>query len=167
MVLSIVEVYPRGTMRGMKRTILFFVFALFAVSSFAASFGSDEQALRKLDRDMALSTYMGDDDWFRLHLSDDYLLITATGDVKTKAELIEEIKKGGVRMQPYESTEVMIRPHGNTVVISGRILQKYIAKGERVTADLRYSDVWIKTDEGWYNISSQQSPVSIKRERIK
>jgi hypothetical protein len=150
----------------MKRAILFF-FVLFAVSSFAANFGNDEQTLRKLDRDMALATYMGNADWFRLHLSDDYVLITGTGAVKTKAELIEEMKKGGVQMQPYEPAEVTIRPHGNTVVVSGRILQKYIANGERVTADLRYSDVWIRTEEGWYNVSSQHSPVSIKRERIK
>jgi hypothetical protein len=164
--LNIAEVYPRGTMRAVKRTILSLAIILVVASAFAANFASDEQALRKLDRDMALATYMGEGDWFRIHLSDDYVLITASGVVKTKAELIAEADKG-VKMDPFEPTDVTIRAHGGTAIVSGRMLQKYTANGERVTADLRYSDVWIKTDNGWFAVSGQVSPVSIKRERIK
>lgn len=160
-------VYPRGTMPDMKRTLLVVVISLLAVTAFAASFGGDEQALRKLNRELALATYMRDVTWLRQHLSDDYVLITGSGATKTKAELIAQLDKDDLRMEPYEPTEVTVRMHGDTAVVSGRIVQKYRAGGERVIADLRYSDVWIKTPDGWYNVSGQASPVSIKREKVK
>jgi len=164
--LNIDEVYARGTMRAVKRAILSFAIALVVATAFAANFASDEQALRKLERELALATYMGDADWFRVHLSDDYVLITAGGVIKTKVELVAEAEKG-VKMEPYEPTEVSIRARGGTAIVSGRILQKSTVNGERITADLRYVNLWIRSDGGWFAVSGQLSPVSIKHEKIK
>jgi ketosteroid isomerase-like protein len=154
-------------MPDVKRTILFLAISLVAITAVAANFGGDEQALRKLDRDQAIATYMHDVTWFRQHLSDDYVLITGSGAVKTKAGLIAQLGKFDLKIEPYEPTEVTIRIYEDTAVVSGRILQKYTADGEHVTADLRYSDVWIKTPDGWVDVSGQASPISIKREKVK
>lgn len=154
-------------MPGVKRTLLFLAISLIAVTAFAANFGGDEQALRKLDRDQAIATYMRDLPWFRQHLSDDYMLITSSGATKTKAQLMTELGKADFKMAPYEPSEVTIRLYEDTAVVSGRILQKYNEGDERVTADLRYSDVWIKTPDGWINVSGHASPISIKREKLK
>jgi hypothetical protein len=154
-------------MRAVKRTLLFLALPFIAVTAFAANFGGDEQALRKLDRDQAIATYMRDITWFRHHLSDDYKLITASGVMKTKAQLMAELAKADFKMAPYEPSEVTIRLYEDTAVVSGRILQKYTEGDERVTADLRYSDVWIKTPDGWIDVSGQASPISIKREKAK
>jgi hypothetical protein len=150
-----------------KKVILSFCIAAVASSLAAANFASDEQALRRLDRQMAIATYMADANWFRIHLSDDYVRITSTGELETKAELVEAIKKRGTYMEPYEASDVRIRAHGSTAIVTGRIVQRYKEAGEQVIAELRYNDVWIKTDEGWLNISSQVSPIAIKRERAK
>ncbi|HEX7680257.1 MAG TPA: nuclear transport factor 2 family protein, partial [Thermoanaerobaculia bacterium] len=104
--------------------------------------------------------------WFRIHVSDDYVLITSSGAVKTKAQLIAELEKGVV-MEPYEPADVTVRAHDDIAIISGRVLWKTIENGERVTADLRFSDVWIKADHGWFCVSGQLSPVSIKREKVR
>lgn len=153
----------------MKRTILSLFLCLFVSSSFGANFGSDEQALRRLNREQALAMYMGDPAWFRIHVSDDYVLVTENGVEKTKAELVRELEKleKSVVMSPYEPTDVTIRAHGGTAIVTGRILQKYTEGGERVIADLRFSDIWIKTDNGWFGVYSQLTPVSIKREKVK
>ena len=150
-----------------KRTLLLLALSLVAVTAFAANFGGDEQALRKLDRELVIATYMRDVAWFRQHLSDDYVLITGSGTSKTKAQLIAELEKSDVKMEPYEPSEVTVRLYDDTAVVSGRILQKYTAGGERITADLRYSDVWMKTPDGWINISGQASPIAIKKEKVK
>ncbi|HEX3069060.1 MAG TPA: nuclear transport factor 2 family protein [Thermoanaerobaculia bacterium] len=153
----------------MKKAILSLCLAVIAIALpvAAANFASDEQALRKLDREMAIATYMADADWFRVHLSDDYVRITSTGELQTKAELVESMKKRGPYIEPYEASDAHIRAHGSTAIITGRIVQRYKEANERVIAELRYNDVWIKTDEGWLNISGQVSPISIKRERVK
>jgi ketosteroid isomerase-like protein len=149
-----------------KRTLFALSLILLAASSFAADFGSDEQALRSLDHEMAMATYMGNTKWFREHLADDYVLITAGGAIKTKAQLIAPLDRDAVRIERFEPTEVTLRAYGSTAIMSGRMVHKYNEGGERVTADLRYSQVWIKTDEGWVAISGQESPVSVKREPI-
>jgi len=150
-------------MPAVKRILL----SLLAITMVGASFGGDEQALRKLDRELVIATYMRDVAWFRQHLSNDYVLITGSGASKTKAELIAELEKSDVKIEPYEPTEVSVRLYDDTAVVSGRILQKYTIGGERVAADLRYSDVWMKTPDGWINVSGQASPISIKREKLK
>jgi len=157
----------------MRKVILSFCIGVIAVigviasSAHAASFASDEQTLRRLDREMAIATYMADAEWFRNHLSDDYVRITSSGELQSKAELIESMKKRGNYIEPYETSDVRIHAHGSTAIVSGRFVQRYRESGERVVAELRYSDVWIKTEEGWFNISGQVSPIAIKRERLK
>jgi ketosteroid isomerase-like protein len=151
----------------MRRTLLAATLGFLALSASAASFASDEQAIRKLDREMAIATYTADAEWFRIHLSDDYVRITSSGELQTKAELIESMKKRGTYIEPYETGDVRIHAYGSTVIVTGRIVQRYRESGERVVAELRYSDVWIKTEEGWFNISGQVSPITIKRERLK
>jgi ketosteroid isomerase-like protein len=151
----------------MRHALLAAAVAFLAFSVSAANFASDEQTIRKLDREMAIATYMADADWFRIHLSDDYVRITSSGELQTKAELIESMKKRGAYIEPYETSDVRIHAHGSTAIVTGHIVQRYREAGERVVAELRYSDVWIKTDEGWFNISSQVSPIAIKRERPK
>ncbi|HEV7428187.1 MAG TPA: nuclear transport factor 2 family protein [Thermoanaerobaculia bacterium] len=151
----------------MKRAIVLLLLVITTLSASAASFGSDEQTLRALDREHAIAMYSGDLKWLQLHLADDYVLITATGAELTKEQLIAQLKSGVMKSEPYEPAGVTIRAYGSTVIVSGRIVQKYTSGGERVTADLRYSDVWIKTEDGWYTIAGQLSPVSIKREKIK
>jgi hypothetical protein len=150
-----------------KKILVALCLTLIATSAFGASFASDEQALRKLDRDQAIATYMARTEWFRLHLADDYILVTADGTQQSKAELIESLTKPGPTMGAYETTEVEIRAYGTTAIVTGRMIQKYTVSGEHVTADVRYSNVWFKAVEGWIEISSQISPISIKRERVK
>ncbi|HEX9457527.1 MAG TPA: nuclear transport factor 2 family protein [Thermoanaerobaculia bacterium] len=150
----------------MKRTTVVLLLGLLAASAFGASFYSEEQTLRRLEREQAVATYEGNAGWFHIHVSDDYVLITSSGAVKTKAQLIAELEKGVV-MEPYEPADVTIRVHDNIAIISGRILRKTTENRQRVTADLRFSDVWIKSDNGWFCVSGQFSPVSIKRERVK
>ena len=105
-------------------------------------------------------------DWFRAHVTDDYVLITSTGAMKTKADIIDQLSKG-VKMEPYEPADVEIHAHGSTALISARLVRHYPEGKERVTAELRYLGVWIKTEGGWMNISGQESTISIKREAVK
>ena len=151
----------------MKKALISLCIVLIASSTVAAGFPSDEQILRNLDRELAVATYSADANWFRLHLADDCLLITSTGELQTKAGLIDKLARDKMKMEPYDASDVQIHAYGGTAIVTGRIIQKYTAEGDRVIAVLRYSDVWLKTAEGWFNISGQLTPISIKREHIK
>lgn len=123
--------------------------------------------LRRLDRELVVATYTKDASWFTKHMSDDYVLITSSGKLKPRADLVRELGTPGLEFQPYEPAEVNVRLFGDTAVITGRIVQKYTYNGDRVEADLRYTDVWVKSPEGWKNVAGQASAVSIKKEPAK
>ena len=123
--------------------------------------------LRRLDRELVVATYTKDAAWFTKNMSDDYVLITSTGKAKTRAALISELATPGLEMQPYEPSEVNVRLFGDTAVITGRIVQKYVYQDDRVEADLRYTDVWIRTGGAWKNVAGQASAISIKKESTK
>ena len=57
--LSIPGVYLRGTMPGVKRTIISLLLGFIVTSAFGASFASDEQALRRLEREQAVAMTTG------------------------------------------------------------------------------------------------------------
>ena len=123
--------------------------------------------LRRLDRELVVATYSKDGAWFTKNLSDDYVLITSSGKAKTRSALIGELATPGLEMQPYEPAEVNVRLFGDTAVITGRIVQKYTYKDDRVEADLRYTDVWVKTPAGWKNVAGHASAISVKKESAK
>jgi ketosteroid isomerase-like protein len=123
--------------------------------------------LRRLDRELVVATYTKDGAWFTKNMSDDYVLITSTGKVKPRAALIAELGTPGLEMQPYEPTEVNVRLFGDTAVITGRIVQKYTYKDDRAEADMRYTDVWVKTAGVWKNVAGHASAVTIKKESAK
>jgi len=123
--------------------------------------------LRRLDHELVVATYTKDAAWFTKNMSDDYVLITSTGKAKTRSALISELATPGLEMQPYEPTEVNVRLFGDTAVITGRIVQKYVYKDDRVEADMRYTDVWVRTAGAWKNVAGHASAVTIKKESAK
>ena len=127
----------------------------------------DVADLRRLDHELVVATYSKDAAWFTKNLSDDYVLITANGKVKTRSALVAELGTPGLEIQPYEPTEVDVRLFGHTAVITGRIVQKYVYKDDRVEADMRYTDVWVKTAGAWKNVAGHASAITIKKENAK
>jgi len=123
--------------------------------------------LRRLDHELVVATYTKDAAWFTKNMSDDYVLITSSGKVKPRADLVKELGTPGLEFQPYEPAEVNVRFFGDTAVITGRIVQKYTYKDDRVEADMRYTDVWVKTPAGWKNVAGQASAISVKKESAK
>ena len=95
----------------------------------------------------------------------DYVLTTSRGSMISRADLLRDLKL--VKIEPYEPSEVVVRIYGDTAVITGRIVQKYSTNGEHIEADLRYTDVWLKTKEGWKNSAGHASAIKVTRTKEK
>lgn len=141
-------------MKQIKIALLLVAFAL-------PLFADDETDLRQLDRGIVTATVAQDTAWFEKHLGPDYVLTTSSGRMVNRADFIHSVPL--VKIDPYEPTEVVIRVYGDTAIITGRIVQKYSYNGERVEADLRYTDTWLRTKDGWKYAAGHASAISIKR----
>jgi Domain of unknown function (DUF4440) len=84
---------------------------------------------------------------------DDFLLITSGGKRVTKTEIVEQIASPELKLEVNETTEVRVRFHGTTAVLTGILQQKGSWKGKQFDVKLRVTDTWIRTDGGWRLLS--------------
>jgi ketosteroid isomerase-like protein len=86
---------------------------------------------------------------------DDFLLITSNGKTVTKTEIVEQIASPELKLEVNETTEVRVRVHGTTAVLTAILQQKGSWKGKPFDVKLRVTDTWIKTEDGWRLFSGQ------------
>ncbi len=113
----------------------------------------------RLDREISVATWTGDTVWFQQNLADDYVLITPDGEVRTKRDVIRGLVRPGLKMEPYESTEVHVRVYGDAAIVTGRMQQTFSLGRTRYKNDLRYTDIFVKRKGRWYLASAHTSAV--------
>ena len=123
----------------------------------------DLEEVRRLDHEITVATWTADPVWFEENLADDYMLVTPNGTKRTKRDVINELATPGLKMEPYDPTDVQIRLYGDAAVITGRILQRYTLAGIRFANDLRYTDVYVKRKGRWLLVSGHTSSVAVRR----
>src|SRR5262245_58306963 len=103
--------------------------------------GSDEalnQAIIKHDAAQAATIY-----------TDDFLLTTSSGKTKTKAAILEEIKLPDLVLEINKTSDVNVRVHGDTAVLTGTLQQKGSVKGTAFDVKLLVTDTWIRVGGKW------------------
>ena len=142
------------------RTLIALALALLFASAARAD---DAEDVRRLDREITVATWAGDPVWFEEHLADEYVLVTPNGAIKSKRDVIRELSTPGLKMEPYEPVEVNVRMYGDSAVVTGRMLQRFVLGGIRYANDLRYTDVYVKRRGRWMIVSAHASAVAVRR----
>jgi hypothetical protein len=126
--------------------------------TFAASADSADD-VRRLDLEISVATWTGDTVWFEENLSSDYVMITPTGAARTKREIIAELAMPGLKIEPYDPTEVQVRMYGDSAVVTGHIVQRFTLGNARYTNDRRYTNVYVRKKARWLLVSGHASSV--------
>ena len=134
-----------------------------AVLLAAAASADDLESVTRLDRDISVATWTADSVWFEENLADEYVLITPTGAIKSKRDVIRELATPGMKMEPFEPFDVQVRMYGDTAVVTGRMRQRFVLGGIRYANDLRYTDVYVKRKGRWQLVSAHASTVAVRR----
>jgi ketosteroid isomerase-like protein len=109
--------------------------------------------LRNLERDLDRAIAQRDARRVSELLADDWLLVSSTGKVKTKPELLAELALPDLEFQDNETRDVLVRIWGDTAVLTGVLHQRYRLHGELRDVTLRYSDTWTRVGDGWRQVS--------------
>jgi hypothetical protein len=129
----------------------------------AAALADDPAEVARLDKEITVATWTADAVWFEENLADDYVLITPTGAIRNKREVIRELATPGMKMEPYDPFDVQIRMYGDIAVVTGRMRQRFVLGGIRYANDLRYTDVYVKRKGKWLLVSGHASAIAVKR----
>lgn len=109
--------------------------------------------LRNLERDLDRAIVQRDGRRVGELLADDWLLVSSTGKVKTKAQLLAELALPDLEFQDNETRDVLVRIWGDTAVLTGVLHQRYRLHGELRDVTLRYSDTWTRVGDSWRQVS--------------
>jgi uncharacterized protein (TIGR02246 family) len=109
------------------------------------------EALRRNDVDRLAEIY-----------ADDFQLINYRGTRITRSGILGALRAGTLRFDSIATSEVDVRIHGATVVVTGRQFQIAREPGRDEAAHpayVRFSHVYVLSGEQWHLVSSQNTPI--------
>lgn len=112
-------------------------------------------ALHELNAHYIRAFVESDTDWYREHLSDDFVCTLANGRRIDKAEFLER-NAGGPGVTGVSYDEIDVRPLGDTALVHG--VTHYNRSGS--PGSTRYTDVWHLRDGRWQAVAAQLTSVS-------
>jgi ketosteroid isomerase-like protein len=123
----------------------------------AAPGGDDGPRLRNLERELNRAIAQRDAKRVDEMLSDDWVLITGSGRMKTKQDVLAEISLPDLEYQDNDTRDVMVRVWGDTAVLTGTLHQRYRLRGQQQDVTLRYTDTWTRSGDSWRQVSGHAS----------
>ena len=93
-------------------------------------------------------------------LADEWMVIDPAGRVLTKAQVLAEFDAGTRTLDTATVDEITERHFGDVSVITGRTSASGTYQGQSVSVRLRFTDVFVKRDQGWKAVSSQATRIA-------
>ena len=90
-------------------------------------------------------------------LAEDFIITVENGSTYGKVGYISHSADSSVRVDLAELSEMKVRMHGNTAVVTGAYHEKGLSKGAPYEYRDRLTDVWMKIGGNWRVISSHYS----------
>src|SRR5262249_60110081 len=90
-------------------------------------------------------------------LAADFILVTGTGAVLTKADLLKEARDGQIVYEHQEDSQQKVRVWGNTAVVTAQLWAKGIDHGKPFDYKLWFSDTYVRMSDGWHYVFGQAS----------
>jgi ketosteroid isomerase-like protein len=90
-------------------------------------------------------------------LAEDFILVTGSGKVYTKGDLLKEARGGLVVYDHQEDTAQTVRLWGDTAVVTAKLWEKGTDNGKPIDYTVWFSDTYVRTPAGWRYVFGQSS----------
>jgi len=131
--------------------------AILATAFVAAQDKSDAAAIRTLETKWADAYRQHNIDILSTLLADDFVITIEDGSLYSKAGYITHSADSSVRVQVAELSDLKVRLHGDTAIVTGAYHEKGESNGRPYEYHDRLTDVWMKIAGKWQVIASQYS----------
>ena len=134
------------------------IVVVFAMLGWAWSQGVEEQ-VKKMETERAAAVVKGDTDTLAKMTSDDYMLINVNGQMSDKAQTMEAIKSGQIKLSQDDLSDLKVRVYGNTAVVTGKADVKGTIAGKDTSGQILFTRVYVKKGGKWLSVAFQQTKV--------
>ena len=90
-------------------------------------------------------------------LADDFILVTSSGKIQTKTDLLNEARTRKTIYERQEDTNQKVRLFGDTAVVTAKLWAKGTDGENPFDVKLWFSDTYVKTPAGWKYVFGQAS----------
>lgn len=121
--------------------------------------GGDEATLKALELKWDAANLKGDSSALGAVLSDTFVSTTSEGKVRSKAEVLAELKSGEIKYQTSKVDDMKVSLYGNAAVVTGKWTGKFVQKGKSIETTERFTDTYVKQNGQWRCVASQGSAI--------
>jgi ketosteroid isomerase-like protein len=90
-------------------------------------------------------------------LADDFVVVTGTGKIYTKADLLQMATTHRVQYEHQEDSEQTVHVWGDTAVVTAKLWMKGVDQGNAFDWHIWFSDTYVRTPAGWRYVHGQAS----------
>ena len=151
----------------MKRIVLTAVCVVFGASAIlaraaGASPATDQAAekeIRQIEEELRKAVVNGDAATFERVLSDDYTTTNVNGLVRTKAQLIADIKSGAAKTESLTLDDIKVRVYGDVAVLTAERTARSSLRGTDTSGRQRMIRVLVKKQGRWQPVAMQATAI--------
>lgn len=93
--------------------------------------------------------------------TDDYTLVTFTGQMQNKSDMVQGFKSGQTKFTSYQCSDITARVYGNTAVTTGISMGNGTVNGQSTAGRrIRFLRVWVKEKGEWKSAALQQTEIA-------
>lgn len=118
-----------------------------------------EQDLMRIEKEMLAAALKGATSPSERYLADNYIFTGPDGLVIGKAQSIEDLKSGNLKLQAASLDDTKVQVYGNTAIVTYASNDKGTYKGKDISGKTRWTDVFVKQKGRWRIVASHGSPV--------
>ena len=111
---------------------------------------SDADTVRGLELKWTQSYKQRNIDILSSLLADEFVITVEDGNVYSKAGYISHTADSGTKVQVAEMSELKVRVHGNTAIVTGAYHEKGESNGKPYDYHDRLTDCWMKLGGQWH-----------------
>jgi ketosteroid isomerase-like protein len=122
-----------------------------------SSADSDATIVARLDTEYQAAVKKNDAARMDRLLADDFVLVTGSGKIYKKSDLLQEARSGRVIYERQEDTAQKIRVWGDAAVITAKLWEKGTENGKPFDYTLWFTDTYVRNPGGWSYVFGQSS----------
>ena len=118
---------------------------------------NDATIIARLDTEYQAAVKKNDAAAMDRLLADDFVLVTGSGKIYTKSDLLQEARSGRVIYDRQEDTLQTVRVWGDAAVITAKLWEKGTENGKPFDYTVWFTDTYVRTATGWRYVFGQSS----------
>lgn len=122
----------------------------------SASAADDQKAVAALDKEYQAAVKKNDAATITRILADDFVLVTGSGKVYSKADMLKDAN-GDTKYEHNDEEIQTVRIWGDTAVVTAKLWEKYTVNGKSFEHKFWFSDTYVRTPAGWEYVFGQSS----------